>query len=231
MLIGILQTDSVVHQFQPKFGDYPQMFMELLEQSAGRDLHFRAIDCQAMDYPRAESCDAYIITGSRFSVYDDEPWIPELVEFVDRALQADRKVVGICFGHQLIAHFFGGETAEVGWAVGVHRCDVVATANWMRPAKSGFALLSSHKDQVVELPTDARLLVSSDFCPNSGYAIGEQVFTLQGHPEFSKPYARALLNLRRELLGQATFQQGMRSLAEDTHERDMAMWITNFIGG
>ena len=229
MLVGILQTDSVVDHLQGEFGDYPLMFQRLLGESAESELSFRVIDCQAMDYPDPTSCDAYVITGSRHSVYDDEPWIAELARFTARVVEADRKLVGICFGHQLIAHFFGGRTEAVGWAVGVHRCEVLDTASWMQPPRSDFSLLSSHKDQVVELPPGARLLASSDFCPNSGYVIDDQVFALQGHPEFSKPYAQALMNMRRELLGDVTFEKGIESLVQDTHERDMARWMLSFM--
>lgn len=229
MIIGILQTDSVMDRFQPDFGDYPQMFVRLLQGPAPRDTEFRVVDCQKMEYPAPDSCDAYIITGSRYSVYEDELWIKALAEFVAKLLAARRKLVGICFGHQLVAHFFGGRTQAVGWAVGVQQCNVVENAPWMRPQLADFALLSSHQDQVVELPAGARLLISSDFCPVSGYAIGDQVFTLQGHPEFSKPYARELMTMRRELLGADTFERGIESLTQDTHEPEVARWIMNFI--
>ena len=229
MIIGILQTDSVMDRFRTDFGDYPQMFGQLLQGAASRDIAFRVVDCQAMDYPAPDSCDAYIITGSRNSVYEDELWIKALAEFVDKLLAARRKLVGICFGHQLVAHFFGGRTRAVGWAVGVQQCTVVENASWMRPSLTDFALLSSHKDQVVELPAGARLLISSEFCPVSGYAIGDQVFTLQGHPEFSKPYSRELMTMRRELLGTETFERGIESLTQETHEPEVAQWIANFI--
>lgn len=230
MIIGILQTDVVLERFQPEFGDYPRMFVGLLTQVVdGPDLQFVVIDCQAGIYPDVGACDAYLITGSRNSVYDDEPWIAALAAFVDRVLQSGGKVVGICFGHQLLAHFFGGHTADAGWVVGVQRCEVVASADWMCPEIPEFSLLSSHKDQVLELPPGARLLASSAACRHSAYAMGDQVFTLQGHPEFSKPYARALMDLRRELLGSGTFENGMDSLSEKTDEEDVAGWILNFL--
>lgn len=220
-----------MERLQSEFGDYPQMFRQLLQRAAEPEVQFLTIDCRRMEYPAPDTCDAYLITGSRFSVYDNEPWIAALAEYVAQLLDAGRKLIGICFGHQLIAHFFGGRTQAAGWAVGVHRCDVVQPASWMQPPRAEFALLSSHKDQVVELPPGAALLVSSDFCPNSGYAMGDQVFTLQGHPEFSRSYARELMTARRELLGAQTFERGIESLAQDTHESEVAQWIMKFIAG
>jgi len=229
--IGILQADSVVEQFQPRFGDYPGMFATLLAGAAERPLRFSTFAARDIAYPPADACDAYIITGSRYSVYDAEPWIGALAQFVGAALAAERKIVGICFGHQLIAHFFGGRTAaaEAGWGVGVHSVELISHESWMQPAQPEIRLLSSHKDQVLELPANARSIARSDFCPNAGYVIGDQVLTLQGHPEFSKAYAEVLMRSREELLGRQTFEEGIASLQQETHEPLVARWILNFI--
>jgi GMP synthase-like glutamine amidotransferase len=233
MHIGILQADSVMDQFQPRFGNYPEMFVRMLAAAAEPRPQFSTIDARDVEYPSADACDAYIITGSRHSVYDDEPWIPPLVDFVGAALAAGRKIVGICFGHQLIAHYFGGRTepAEAGWGVGVHNVEFIGSESWMQPAQSKVGLLSSHKDQVVELPKDARVIARTDFCPNSGYVIGDQVLTLQGHPEFSKSYVEELMRTRQIVLGEQTFLAGIESLQQETHEALVARWILNFIEG
>ena len=231
MHIGILQTDSVLDRFQPAFGDYPDMFMALLAGDDERRPRFSTYVARDMEYPAADTCDAYLITGSRHSVYDDEPWIGPLVEFVAAAMASRRRIVGICFGHQLIAHYFGGRTApaHVGWGVGVHTSELIEREPWMDSTHPEIGLLSSHKDQVVDLPDGARLFARSSFCPNAGYVIDDQVLTLQGHPEFSKPYAEALMRTRQEQLGERTFTAGIESLGDDTHESVVARWILNFI--
>jgi GMP synthase-like glutamine amidotransferase len=101
----------------------------------------------------------------------------------------------------------------------------------MQPVQSKVGLLSSHKDQVVELPRNARVIARSEFCPNSGYVIGNQVLTLQGHPEFSKSYVEELMRTRQLVLGEQTFLAGIASLQEETHEALVARWIMNFIEG
>ena len=198
-----------------------------LEESA--PLEFATIDTQAGAYPAPGACDAYLITGSRHSVYDEAPWIGALAEFVGQTLDAGSKVVGICFGHQLIAHFFGGLAEPApGWAVGVHQSRIVADAPWLDPKMDQFGLLSSHKDQVTRMPEGAELIATNEFCPIAGFTWGDDVLTFQGHPEFRKPYSMALMNMRRELLGEDTYQAGMRSLAEDIHASTVGRWILKF---
>jgi GMP synthase-like glutamine amidotransferase len=234
--IGILQTDSVLEEFQPRFGDYPQMFEALLRGAAR---HFDGLELELPVFrthegelpPAADDCVAYLITGSRESVYADLPWIATLAEFVAEALDSGAKIIGICFGHQLLAHFFGGHTeaAAVGWNVGVHCSRVIAPQRWMVPALRELRLLSSHKDQVTRIPEGAAQITSSDSCPVAGFVMGDQVMTLQGHPEFNKGYAESLMRKREALLGPEVFSDGISSLEQNTDEDVAGRWILNFV--
>lgn len=233
--IGILQTDAVRPEFQAAHGDYPAMFRDLfsarpLAQQA--DIHFTTYDVQR-GMPDDTQCDAYVITGSKLSVYDDLEWIRQLAVYLQEVLDAGKKVVGVCFGHQLIAHFFGGQVqpAEGGWAVGVHHSDVVCEHPWMVGDTKSVGLLSSHKDQVIELPDGAQIYLRNDFCPIAGFTIKDQVLTVQGHPEFSKDFAAELMNFRRTMLGEDIYQRGMASLGDPTREYVMADWILQFAAG
>lgn len=231
--IGILQTDSVLPQFRQDHGDYPEMFQRLFLSLPGRvdaELKFTNYDAQRA-LPADTSCDAYLITGSKCSVYDDQTWINALVSYLQAVLAARKKVIGVCFGHQLLAHYFGGRVtaAQAGWAVGVHSSRIVREQPWMGGDHAEMALLSSHQDQVVELPEAAEVYMSNDFCPVAGFTIGAQVITVQGHPEFAKEYAGELMHMRREVLGEATYQQGIASLSEATGEKVMARWLLEFL--
>ncbi|MFU8814714.1 MAG: glutamine amidotransferase-related protein, partial [Pseudomonadales bacterium] len=222
--------------FVSRHGDYPEMFRALLSDAEALPPGMAApefVDIQAHHgrFPRPDACDGYVITGSRHSVYDPLPWIPPLVDFVRGALAHRRRVVGICFGHQLIAHFFGGETraADVGWCVGVQEVEVTQAEPWMTPAAPQLALLSSHKDQVVRLPPGARLFARGERCPLAGFVL-DDVLTFQGHPEFTNAYAGDLLDMREALLGSDCYQRGKASLATSTDSRKVARWMLNFIG-
>lgn len=232
--LGILQTDSVLAGLQDRFGDYPDMFGAIF---AAQDpsLRITTYDVQRQ-LPDTLECDAYLITGCKLSVYDDLPWIRELAEFVRQAIAAKKKILGICFGHQLIAHFFGGHVAPapVGWAVGVQTSDLVQKLPWMGDADEApdqLHLVSSHKDQVQRLPPDAQVFASSDFCPVSGFTLGEEVLTIQGHPELNTDYSRELMGVRRELLGEEVYQAGIDSLTKPTDAQLFTRWMLAFIRG
>ena len=230
--IGILQVDSVRPEFKNGHGDYPDMFRALLMAAAPGALVFRDYDVCAGELPqRVDEMDAWLITGSRDSVYDPLPWIPALADFVRSAHAARWPLIGICFGHQLVARALGGETAaaDVGWAVGVHQSRLLRRPAWITGVAEGFALLSSHKDLVCALPAGAELLATNAVCPNAAFTIGDHTLCLQGHPEFSKPYARALMDFRRELLGEAVYQQGIASLEGPLDATRVGQWMLAFM--
>lgn len=232
MRIGILQTDHVRAQFVAQHGDYGDMFTQLLK-AQDPDLDLITYDVQVA-CPEEITCEAYLITGSKDSVYDNLPWIDELVVFLRRVLAADKKVIGICFGHQLMAHRFGGRVAPAtqGWAVGVHTSQIDKVKPWMgAETRSEISLLSSHKDQVMELPANAEVFMSNDFCPVAGFTMGNQVLNLQGHPEFDAAYASDLLDMRAELIGDAVYRAGKHSLSTATQSDEVARWILNFVAG
>lgn len=236
LLIGILQTDSVRPEFRDRHGDYPDMFRALLSraarEAAAGPVAFEEYDVQHGEYPSDPGeCDGYVITGSRDSVYDDLPWIARLSDYVRLLHQRRHKLIGVCFGHQLVAQALGGETlaAAGGWAVGVHDSEVMVARPWMQPSSGRFALLSSHQDQVTKLPQEADLLARNSFCPVAAFGIGDHILAIQGHPEFEKPYAEALLRFRRERLGEAVFEAGLASLERPTQQSLIGQWMLAFL--
>ena len=231
MKIGILQCDSTNENFRDEHGNYPEMFMSLFK-SVDPDLDFKNYDVQLEQYPQTlKECDAYLITGSRLSVYDDEPWIRKLEKYVVELHRQKHPLLGICFGHQMVAKALGGKTeaSERGWGVGVQNYQTVTTQAWIEPALEQFSLLASHKDQVTKLPEGAELIAESDFCPYAAFRIDDHILTFQGHPEFQKAYSKALLNLRKEILGPKVFEAGMKSLEQTIQPQQIAHWMLNFL--
>lgn len=231
MKLGILKTDTVRPEWTGEFGEYPDMFIALLGEE-DPDLSFSVYDVESGEYPDdIDEVDAYLITGSKSSVYDDKPWIPPLMDFVRELHSRGKKTVGICFGHQLIAQALGGKTEKSlkGWGVGLHTHRFDMLPEWHDGGEPAFDILVSHQDQVVTAAENAQVIAGSDFCENAVCQIGDTMLTFQGHPEFLPAYSREIMQFRREQIGEPTYETGMASLAAMPERQRMARWIVNFL--
>ena len=231
MRIGILQCDDVMSSLQPLYGNYPQMFAEQLRaQLPACELPvYRVLDGELPG--SHDECDAWLITGSRFGVNDGLPWIDALCGFVRTLWEHQRPLIGICFGHQLMARALGGTVrqSERGWGVGLSFNQVIERKDWMQPFQAHLDLLVSHQDQVVILPPQAQVLATSEFCPYYLIQYGDCFLSVQGHPEFCKDYCRDLMNLREGVLPPARLRAGRASLSADADSNLMMAWIVRFL--
>ena len=231
LTVGVLQADDVLAQFQAEHGNYPDMFDRMFDRS-GIDVTTRHYRVHKGAYPyRIDECDAYIITGSARSVYEDEPWIRELQSFVVKAHECRKPLVGICFGHQLVGQALGGcaELADAGWGVGVHTVRLCGKQDLVDEEVENFRLIVSHRDQVTRLPEGAKIVASSSFCPIAAMQIGDHILTFQGHPEFTVNYSANLINMRRQLLGEEVYAVGLASLDQSPDNNLVARWIVSFM--
>jgi GMP synthase-like glutamine amidotransferase len=233
MRIGILKTDTVREHLVDEFGEYPDMFVSLL-RGADPSLEFIVYDVLRGEYPAdLDEVDAYLMTGSKFSVYEDEPWIHRLTDFMRELHQRSKKFLGICFGHQMVAHALGGKTEKSakGWGVGAHAATFNSEPEWHDGGAQDFYLLVSHQDQVVEPAPGTKVLAGSDFCENAVCQLGEHILTFQGHPEFIAGYTENILNMRREVIGEDTYHSGMASLSTELDRERVARWMVDFLRG
>lgn len=230
MKIGILQCDDVLDSLQPEFGNYPQMFRELMLR-VDPGLEFAVYDARTGGLPDdIDDCDAYITTGSRHGVLDGLEWVDDLETFIRRLDTAKKKFVGICFGHQLMAQALGGEVerSPKGWGVGVSFNQVVGPRPWMEPFQGGLDLVVSHQDQVSRLPDGVEVLASSAFCPYYMLQRGDHLLSIQGHPEFSRDYSRALTLTREDRIPPNRVREALHSLTAGVDDELTIRWILNF---
>lgn len=202
-------------------------------QSVGAPFTFTGYEVAQGQLPDSpEACDAYVITGSSNGVYDSDPWIADLMQFIRDSYQAGKKLVGICFGHQILAHALGGhaEKSEKGWGLGLKTFAVTKTRPWMTGTPSACLLHFAHQDQVLTLPPQAELLGGNDFCPNAFFVIEEQVLGIQGHPEFSKPMMEDLLTPMAAELEPAVHETAVSSLDHGIPDNKLVgQWLVNFL--
>ncbi|MEM9709760.1 MAG: type 1 glutamine amidotransferase [Pseudomonadota bacterium] len=186
MRIGILQCGHFPG-YETSGIDVDRSFYRLLQ---GQGLWFQTWSVIDMDFPKIDAADGWLLTGSPHGAYEDLPFIPPLEDFIRQAAEAKTPMVGICFGHQIIAQALGGRVEKFsgGWAVGRH----------VYESKEGEALALNawHQDQVVALPPGAEVIAKSEFCTNAALAYGDRILTYQPHPEHGVAEVAELLKRR-----------------------------------
>jgi GMP synthase-like glutamine amidotransferase len=234
MKIGVLDCDDIAPELVSDYPSYPLMFEALLKKAGSEDLgmRFDAYKVCHGEFPvDVNDYSAYLITGSKTGVYDDVEWREPLRRFIQEAFDTGAQLVGICFGHQLLADVLGGKAtkSEKGWGIGAITHERKEVNGVLGEMPETLTLLFSHQDQVVELPRNATRLYGSDFCENGAFSIGNQVLAFQGHPEFTKEYSERLMRLRESRYPPEIFQSGLASLSAVTEEDKVARWMLTFL--
>ena len=233
MKITILETGRAPGKLVDEYPRYPEMFASLLS-SAEPELAYESVavlDGEALPDPSA--CQAVLITGSPYGVYDSTPWMDPLRRFIRAAHGARIPMVGVCFGHQVIADALGGEVrkSEKGWGIGRHTYEITRKRDWMGEGPPSFSLSASHQDQVITPPASAVTLARSAHTEHAMLEYADApVITIQGHPEFSDRYASALWQARRgKALTDAQVDNALASMKRPGDGALVGSWIANFL--
>ena len=225
MKVAILETGRPPGTLADAFGDYPAMMKQLL----GDGFEIETFDVQAGPLPDPAAHHAYLITGSPAGVYDPLPWIAPLQDFIRSADGA--KMVGICFGHQVMAEALGGhvEKSDKGWGAGLHHYRVIRGEPWMDDARS-IGAPASHQDQVVVQPPNTDIVATSPFTEFAALAWTDRpAISFQFHPEFSPAFAKALIEQRYDIVPDP--DAAIASLDAPNDNARVAGWIRNFLNG
>ena len=236
MKIGLLNACTPAEEIEFNASEYDNFrdFLDLVPNKIEL-IHYRITE---MEFPADPAeCDGYLITGSPRGVYDTNRWIAELGDFIRATHAAGVKLVGICFGHQILAHALGGhaEKSDKGWGMGLRPFELNAdkAPEWLTlPADSGECnLYFCHQDQVIKLPNNATRLAGSEFCPNAMFTIEDKVLGMQGHPEFSQKTMTDTVDyfndkLDSEFLSEVSATIGNGKSPDDVHA---ARWVVSFL--
>lgn len=236
MRLGILETGRVPDEMAAEHGAFPEMFGALFHPAdpAIEIVPFAVVDEEIPGNP--ELCDAWLITGSKHGVYDDLPWIEPLKAFLRAARAAGVPMIGICFGHQIMAEAFGGraEKSAKGWGCGVHGYQLQHRPGWMADAGAEFAMHAMHQDQVTAIPEDATVLATSPFCTHAMLTYGDpdrpDAISIQPHPEFAMPFARDLVATRRgDVIAEGLADTALASFGENVANQAFARWALAYL--
>ena len=208
----------------------PERFINLLKPSLP-EAKWTTIHCLEDNLPDdAKGFDAYLITGGKYSVFEDVDWQHKLFDFIRQIYNNNISLLGICYGHQAIAHALGGhvERFDSGWGAGVTTVNVIDQPAWLLPMAEKIYLLAMHQDQVTTMPTEATRFLDSHFCHNSGFYIDDRVLAIQQHPEFTSELCRDLIVRRKERIGKQ-YKPALQSLDIQHQGEYVGQWIANFI--
>ncbi|WP_439149412.1 type 1 glutamine amidotransferase [Sulfitobacter sp.] len=221
MKIGILQTGHSPDNMKDQLGDYGEMFTKLL---GGHGFEFKIWSVVDGDFPAsAVDADGWLITGSKHGAYEDHDWIPPLEDLIRAIRETGRPLVGICFGHQIIAQALGGKVEKFsgGWSVG--RTEYTVNGQPM-------ALNAWHQDQVTAVPNGATVVGSSDFCANAALLYDDQIWTIQPHPEFSSAFVDGLIRTRgKGVVPDHQLEAASTLLDAPNSNADIATHIADFL--
>lgn len=235
MKLTILETGLVPAAIRDRFEDYPSMFQHLMGP-LDNAMQFEAVSViSGAVLPDPEGLDAVLITGSPASVYDDDPWVSELRDYIRVLAGARVPMIGICYGHQAMADALGGDVgkSDKGWGIGRHSYTVSSCPPGISSEACPSVLNAyvSHQDQVLVPPDGAEVVAGSEFTPNAALSYRDiPALSFQCHPEFSADYSQALYEARRgRPLTEAAVEDAVASLALGNNHRVIGVWMVQFL--
>lgn len=220
MKIGILRTGHSPEGLIDTIGNYDALFEQLLD---GNGFDFETFSVVDGVFPAGpQDAKGWLITGSKHGAYEDHAWIPPLEDLIRAIHDSGKPLIGVCFGHQIIAQALGGKVVKFkgGWSVG--------RTEYLLEGKP-VALNAWHQDQVTEVPQGARVVGSSDFCANAMLAYGDTIWTIQAHPEFGADFIDGLIRTRgKGVVPDDQLKAAANSLALPIDNNDIAARMAQF---
>lgn len=232
MKIGLLICGAFSEIMTEKHGEIGEGLFTKGLSGADPSLVFQSYRIFEDEFPQApDECDAWLITGSKAGVYDDLDWMVRLQDFIRLLYKQETPLVGICFGHQIIAAALGGvvEKSDTGWGLGFQSYELLGPIGSLQV--DNLDLYAIHQDQVVTLPPDARCLAKTDHCPHAALIYKGRVLSFQPHPEFSKEIEYDLI----ESISGQSFSADVASNAlegmknTEVHNKEVMSLIVSFM--
>lgn len=245
--MAILMADFPQPKTEAAYGTYGGVFIDLFRRAlapSGTPLesvltittHDVVSDGFETVYPDLTQVDVVLITGSKFTAFDKTPWIEALVEFTRKTLATTSpeaaaagnvhpvRMLGICFGHQIIGRALDVpvEQGPNGWEVSVGGVSLTPEGQAFFGQKDILKIQQMHRDIVMAYPPGAIPLASNAICSVQGMLLPGRAVSVQGHPEFTGPIVREIMDVRhaKGILSDEIYQQGVK-VADDKHDGEV----------
>ncbi|MCZ4271698.1 type 1 glutamine amidotransferase [Maritalea porphyrae] len=233
MKVSVFQTGLVAEPLRGRFDNYGKMFADLVGDGGGKFTYETVSLIEDEPLPNIDDVEAIIITGSSLGVYDKKPWMDPLRDFIREAYARSIPMIGVCFGHQILADALGGvvKKSEKGWGVGRHQYAITQKSAYMADAPDQMQFNVIHQDQVITPPSISKVIGGNDFTPNAmlEYDNGAAI-SIQAHPEFENEYAKAVYTLRSgELFDPKVGEEAVASAQTQNDNELMAEYFRRFL--
>lgn len=235
MKIGVLRAGPVADELVSDFGEYDRVFADYLGP-LDPDLSFQGWCAYEGDLPSSpDEADAWIISGSKYGVYEEHDWIEPLKTFIRAVAAARVPLIGVCFGHQIMAEALGGRAVKFdgGWGIGRHVYRTAGVPTWAPDTPPEIAIHAIHQDQVVQRPPDATPIASNAFCENAALIYGDPeapyAISIQPHPEFSDKFVKDLIAVRLDTFPEHLRDQALADMGKDLHRDWASDWFLRFL--
>ncbi|KAJ3189525.1 hypothetical protein HDU85_003156 [Gaertneriomyces sp. JEL0708] len=241
--IAILLCDIPLPSVLAEYGDYTKIFNDLFERSISQrtlkppiEFTLTPFNVTNDEYPSDPSeFDAYLITGSKYSAYEPTPWIVHLKQFIKRLHEeTSSRIVGICFGHQIIAEALGGKVVknERGWEIGWTELRITGSGNTL--FKKDFVNIHQmHQDHVAVVPEGFEIVAETHRCPVQVMKKGTRWLCIQGHPEFVAGIVKHIVTARKAsgVFGPETCDEVLSKVDNEVDEPLLGGLVIEWLAG
>ncbi|KAL2939855.1 Gamma-glutamyl peptidase 3 [Bienertia sinuspersici] len=231
------------------YGGYFNVFMAAFEEEDETWDLYRVVEGEFPNMDELESYDGFVISGSPFDAYGNEYWILKLCLILQTLDAMQKKVLGICFGHQVLCRALGGKVGRspTGWDIGITEIKIDnyeflssylnlkgSNNNDDQIPNYSLTIIECHQDEVWEVPFDAKVVAFSNKTKVEMFTIGNHILGTQGHPEYTKDI---LDNLIDRLLSNGSIEEEFAEAARskmESIEPDRECWekiCKNFLKG
>ncbi|KAF4381085.1 hypothetical protein F8388_012007 [Cannabis sativa] len=238
---GLLLCADDTDYVKKMYGGYYGVFVRMLKEEGETWDMYRVTRGEYPDEDELESYDGFVISGSRKDAHSNEPWISRLLIFLKKLDSMKKKVLGICFGHQILSRALGGKSGRsmTGWDIGIRTVHFSASSSSSKLFQSLktpplLSIYEIHRDEVWELPPKAELIAWSDKTGVEMFRYGDHMMGIQGHPEYTKDILLHLIDrlVKLDFIEDSESEELKAKLDEHEPDREaLRRLCTSFLKG
>ncbi|XP_028779696.1 gamma-glutamyl peptidase 5 [Neltuma alba] len=236
---AVLMCAEESEYVRKRYGGYYGVFVRMLAEEGERWDVYRVARGEYPPDEEVELYDGFVITGSSNDAHGNDAWVRELLTFLKKLDSLRKKVLGVCFGHQILGRALGGKVTRspTGWDIGVRTVTLSSSSSLALSSlklPSRLSIIECHRDEVRELPAKAEVIAWSEKTGIEMFRYGDHIMGIQGHPEYTKDILIHLIDrlIQRNFIMKAYAAEAAANLA--LREPDKEAWrrlCINFLKG